>query len=223
MDTSSEPPPDAAERRAWLCAAAVITFAYPWLAWEVAARTWRLLPPAWQQAVGWPDWHGAGELAYGLMLALPTWHASGLRLGDLRGHWRGVLAVCGLPVVLAALVYPRLPERPFHDDGHAFWLLSAPAQELVFTGFLYGRFERLFPAYVHPRLPVRRGLVVTAAFFAAWHLRNFGSVSVGFVLFQLAYTFLGCVWVGLARQWTGSVLPGVVTHMAVNAIANGSG
>ena len=60
-----------------------------------------------------------------------------------------------LPVLGAALVYPRLPERPFAGLDVGFWLLSAPAQDLVFSGFLYGRFERLYPNYVHPRLPVR--------------------------------------------------------------------
>jgi membrane protease YdiL (CAAX protease family) len=217
------PTPDPAEHRAWLCAAAVITFAYPWLAEEIAARTWPLLPRAWQSAVGERDWYGVGELAYGLLLALPTWRACGLRLGNIGRHWRGVLFVCGLPVALTALIYPRLPERPFAGGGDAFWLLSAPAQELVFTGFLYGRFERLFPALIHPRLPVRQALLVTAAFFAAWHLRNFEDVSAGFVLFQLTYTFLGFVWVGLARQWTGSVLPGMATHMVINYLASRPG
>ncbi len=219
MDASPCPPPDPVERRAWLCAAAVITFAYVPLVLEASQLTWPLVPPAWEDALG-PNWSRVWELAYGLLLALPTARASGLRLGDIRRQWRGVLVLCGLPVLAAALVYPRLPVRPFAGVEVGFWLLSAPAQDLVFTGFLYGRFERLYPASVHPRLPVRRAVVVTAVFFAAWHLRNFGDVPAGYVVFQLAYTFLGGVWVGLARQWTGSVYYGMLAHMASNFIAS---
>jgi membrane protease YdiL (CAAX protease family) len=219
MGADDTPPPDPADRRAWLAAAAVITFAYGRLAADLYYLTYPGLPPAWQAAVGKPDWYCGCELVFGLALALPTWRASGLRVGAIRRHWRGVLVVCGSAVAAAAAVYP-FTSRPFAGGPVGGWLLSPPAQELVFTGFLYGRFERLYPAYVHPRLPVRRAVVVTAVFFAASHLWNFGTMAPGYVAFQLAYTFAGAVWVGLARQWTGSILPGVATHMAVNFIAS---
>jgi membrane protease YdiL (CAAX protease family) len=223
MDTPAHPPPDPAERRAWLCAAAIVTFAYAPLAGDLFLLTWPRLPAAGQESVGAANWYWGCELAYGLLLALPTARASGLRIGDILRHWRGVLVVCGLPVLAAALVYPRLPERPFAGLEAGFWLLGAPAQDLVFSGFLYGRFERLYPADVHPRLPVRGAVVVTAAFFCAWHLRNFEHLSPGYVVFQLAYTFAGGVCVGLARQWTGSVYYGMLAHMAGNFIASRPG
>ena len=86
------------------------------------------------------------------------------------------------------------------------WLISPAAQDLVFVGFLYGRFEKLFPTDVHARLPIRWALVITALYFAAWHLPNFGAMNPWYVLFQLVYVIFGCIVMGLSRQWTGSVI-----------------
>jgi hypothetical protein len=38
-------------------------------------------------------------------------------------------------------------------------------------------------------------------------------------MFQLAYTFVGGASVLLARQLTGTLWPGLLTHAAVNAVA----
>ena len=63
-------------------------------------------------------------------------------------------------------------------------------------------------------------LLLTAALFALWHVPNFGrGMSIGFVCFQLAYTGLGALVIGMARVWTGSVWYGLITHCANNAIA----
>jgi membrane protease YdiL (CAAX protease family) len=70
------------------------------------------------------------------------------------------------------------------------WLISPLAQELVFTGYLYGRLEPLFPGYVHPRFRVRWALVVIGLCFAAWHLHNVGKLPAAFVAFQLTSTFV---------------------------------
>jgi membrane protease YdiL (CAAX protease family) len=60
---------------------------------------------------------------------------------------------------------------------------------------------------------------LTAAFFCLWHVPNFMGIHVSYVLFQLGYTLIGGAWVLLARQLTGSVLPGIATHMAVNFLS----
>ena len=39
------------------------------------------------------------------------------------------------------------------------------------------------------------------------------------MIFQLGYTFIGCVLLGISRQWTGSIVYATVTHTAVNYIA----
>ncbi len=62
-------------------------------------------------------------------------------------------------------------------------------------------------------------MFITAAFFCVAHVPNFLGIDASYVAFQLIYTFVGGAWVLLARQWTGSVLPGIATHMAVNFVA----
>ena len=117
------------------------------------------------------------------------------------------------------MLYPLLPERPFAGATFHMWLTSPWHQDLVFAGYLYGRFEQVAPSYIHPRIRIRWALVLAAVFFSLHHLPNLLLVSGGYMIFQLAYTFLGLLLVGLARQWTGSMLYGAATHMAINLIA----
>ena len=164
--------------------------------------------------------HSLVLLVFGLLLTIPTWKMSGLRIGTIRQHWRAVLIVCGIPVLLTALVYPQLGERPFARAGAEMWLISPLAQDLVFMGFTYGILESAFPKYVHPRVPVRRALLIGAVAFAAWHLPNlFSAMSPAFLAFQLLYTSAGFVLTGLSRQWTGSMLYATLSHSGVNFIA----
>jgi len=160
--------------------------------------------------------HDLVLLAMGLCLALSAPRRSGLCVGTIREHWRGVLLVCALPVLVTAVVYPNLAERPFGTSSWSMWAISPLAQDLIFVGFLYGWFERAFAG----GKGISRALLLTALFFALWHLPNLGrGMSPGFVAFQMVYTAVGLLVVGLSRQWTGSILYAVATHTAVNAIA----
>ena len=93
------------------------------------------------------------------------------------------------------------------------------AQDLFFAGYLYGLFDISFPGVAHARLRINRAVFVTSFFFALWHVPNFWGMSASYVSFQLLYVFVGGAWILLARQITGSIIPGVLTHMAVNFIA----
>jgi membrane protease YdiL (CAAX protease family) len=159
-------------------------------------------------------------LLLGLPLAIAAPRRAGLRFGDIARHWPKVIVVCGIPLLLTALVYPRLAERPFAGMPASMWLISPPAQDLLFMGVIYGCLEPHFGHYVHPRLPIRRVLPLGGLFFAAWHLPwIFNGASPGYVAFMCAYTFLGYTVVGLCRQWTGSVLYVTAAHVAGNYIA----
>ena len=198
---------------------AVITLAFLAVGWWLFDETWRLFPGS-MRTQQWRHWYD--ELlgvSFGLLLTLGCWRRSGLRIGNIRGHWKKVLLVCSVPIALTALVYPNLTDRPFANYGMGMWLTDPLGQELVFTGYLYGRFEQLVPGRVHKRLPISWALVMTAVFFSLMHLSHLGSTPTGYVYFMLCYTFLGMLLGGLARQWTGSILYGLVTHMAVNCIA----
>ena len=56
-------------------------------------------------------------------------------------------------------------------------------------------------------------------FFAGWHLQNFAYFPVWYVLLQLLYTWAAFTFVGLTRQWTGSLLYVTIGHMAGNFVA----
>lgn len=183
-----------------------------------APRIVKWAAPALRQA-GSEHVYGLFHLAFGLLLLAAAPRRSGLCLGDIRTAWKGVLLVCAGPVLATAIVYPLLPTRPWGGQSVHMWLTSPLAQQAVFTGYIFGGLDRLFPGRVWQRLPFTRGLLLTAAYFAAYHLPNFLGLPGGYVAFQLCYTFAGCMIVGLARVWTGSILYGVLTHMAVNAIA----
>jgi membrane protease YdiL (CAAX protease family) len=186
---------------------------------------WRVFEQAWVQnfaglkALPWHWYVSILFVAAGLLLALPTRRRSGLRMGSIREHWRGVCLVCGGAVVATALVYPQLPVRPWADASMTMWTLSPLGQQLIFNGYLYGRLEQTFPGYVHPRIPLARALLLTVCFFAFWHVPNFFSLSFAYVLFQLFYTSVLAIIPGLSRQWTGSIYYALLTHSAVNFIA----
>jgi membrane protease YdiL (CAAX protease family) len=165
-------------------------------------------------------WHLA-QLALALPLGLASPRRNGLRIGEIRASIPGTMFVCILPLFIAAIVLPRLSSNPFAGGGVGVWLFGPLAQDFVFIGYLYGRFESLFPGFVHPRLPIGWPLVVTGVFFSAHHIFNLfdEGFSVGFLLFQLAYTFVGFVFVGLSRQWTGSSLYFAANHIAINWMA----
>lgn len=206
-------------RLEWLALALVLTIA------SHAVPGWRFLARPWQSdflglhSIPWATYVRILFLMFGLALVLPTRRRSGLIVGDIRTHWRKVVLVCGGPVLLTLLVYPQLPVRPFANAGSHMWLISPFAQSLVFIGYIYGRLEPLFPSFIHPRVQVRWALVITAGFFAAWHLPGFTSLPVGYAVFQLGYTGIAYVIPALSRQWTGSIFYVALCHTAINFIA----
>ncbi|MDP2983899.1 MAG: CPBP family intramembrane metalloprotease [Candidatus Latescibacter sp.] len=205
------------EKWEWLILAALLTWAAHLVPEQIFFLTWTLLPP-FIQAAGEENYWYLLSLTYGLFLVLPSLSRSGIRIGDIRSHWRGVLFACGIPIILTAIVYPLLPVRPFADSAAGMWLISPLAQDLVFIGFLYGRFEILFPTFIHPRFRIKWALLISALFFSAWHLPNFSTMPAEFVVFQLFYTVLIYLAAGLSRQWTGSILYFTLAHSCINFI-----
>jgi membrane protease YdiL (CAAX protease family) len=214
-------PPDSSERRAWLVASIVIALAYAPLTSELYWLTWNNSPDRWRDAIDQLNWYGAAELVFSFLLALSTPRASGLGLGTPWQNGKGLAALMIAPPLIAAIVIPQLPERPFSGQGVATWFLSPLAQELVFFGFLFGCIQPSFPETVSVRLRVSWGIVITALCFSLSHVWGFESakITAGYVGFQLAYTFVGGLVHGLIRQLSGSVWYGVLVHMAVNWIA----
>lgn len=190
--------------------------------WRVFAQAW-VRDFAGLRALSW-EWYASILFsAAALALALTAPRRSGLRVGAIHEHWRGVLLVCGGAVLMTALVYPRLPVRPWGEAAITMWTLSPVAQQVFFFGYLYGRLDVSFPGYVHARVPLARALILSAAYFALWHLPNFFTLPLGYVIFQVFYTGVLAIIPGLARQWTGSIYYGVLAHAGVNFIAWSAG
>lgn len=167
---------------------------------------------------GYANFWDALSLLLPLLLCLGAPRESGLRLEDWLTHRWKLFAVCGIPVLATAIVNP-FTSQPFAGGRVGSWLVSPAAQDLLFTGYLYGLFRRSFPGRLASRFPVDTSILITAAFFSLWHVPNFMMIHSSFVVFQLGYTFLGGVCFLLARKWSGSVLPGLACHMACNFLA----
>jgi hypothetical protein len=154
----------------------------------------------------------------GLVLCLPDPKGSGLCIGRIREHWWKVLLVIGVPLLLTAIVYPQLPDRPFRGVDLSMWLTSPLAQDLIFGGVIYRILRPHFSGRVVSWLPFEWVLPVGGLFFAAWHVQNFAYFPMWYVIFQLYYTWAAYTFVGLTRQWTGSLLYITLGHMAGNFI-----
>jgi membrane protease YdiL (CAAX protease family) len=157
-------------------------------------------------------------LLFGLVLTLPRPKASGLCVGNIQDHWQKLLVLISVPLLLMVLVYPQLSERPFANSDLSMWLISPLAQDLVFGGAIYRILRPHFSGSIHPKLPMEWVLPVGGLFFAAWHLQNLTSMSMGYVAFQLLYTWAAYTFVGLTRQWTGSLFYVTFAHMLGNFI-----
>ena len=167
---------------------------------------------------GYSTLHDALSCVMPLLLCVGVPSRSGLTLGSWSGKVLKIVGVCASAIVLTALIYP-LTSRPFSGGRIGSWLISPAAQELLFAGYVYGLIDVTFPVRIHKKSQVRLAVILTAVFFAIWHVPNFRNMSASYVAFQLLYTSLGGAWVLLARQWTGSIIPGLLTHMACNFIS----
>lgn len=170
-------------------------------------------------AKGYATLYDALSMAMPLLLCLCAPIRSGLKPGRWKGQIRTVLAICAVPIVLTAIFYP-FTSRPFSGDRIGGWLLSPLAQDLLFAGYLYGLFKTTFSGNILRKPPIDRAILVTAVFFALWHVPNLVAIPASYVAFQLLYTFVGLAWMLIARQLTGSILPVLLTHMVCNFIAS---
>ena len=172
----------------------------------------------WLGPSGYATFYDGLTLLMPLLLCLGAPMRSGLTLGVWRGHVTRVAVIMVIPIALTAIVYP-FTSQPFRGDRIGCWLVSPAAQDLLFPGYIYGILSTAWPQTGRGRGHNLRPILLTALLFSIWHLPNFSGLAPTYVVFQLAYTFLGGAWMLLARVITGSVLPVIATHMLVNFIA----
>ena len=158
------------------------------------------------------------SLVMPLCLALSAPIRSGLVIGEWREHFRKIVFFISFPVVLAFIIY-RFTGQPFKDANIGVWLISPLAQDLFF-GFIFGVILKYFPGdYTFRNIRVKKSLLLIGILFSLWHIPNFQTGEVGFVTFQLIYTFIFAFMIYHTRLWTGSILPILITHMLTNYLA----
>jgi membrane protease YdiL (CAAX protease family) len=104
-----------------------------------------------------------------------------------------------------------------------FWfVICIPlGEELLFRAWLWSIFKTLCRhSYFSLTNPLPSELVFTSLAFSFWHLQNQGQFSLGFLCFQLLYTFLTGAWLGYLRWRTGKIYPSVLAHSLLNLAAS---
>ena len=180
---------------------------------------WKQSDDYLQKSLGTFNWTELHFLAISILLVIHDPKQYGLGLGDFRTKWKWLLVLCGIPILLTLLVYPRLTVKPFHGGPIGIWLISPLAQDLMFAGYFYEKSRQVFPGKIGERVPFERCIIVTAMLFAFWHTPGLSYFGGWYIWFQLVYTFLGACLVGIIRQWTNSIVYITLIHMAVNYIA----
>jgi len=157
-----------------------------------------------------------------ILLCLSSRIASGLQIGDRAGwkrHWLAVIFIWVLPVIVVAILFPALgkPDHTYKSMG--FWLVTPIAQQLLFSGYIYGQMQFIFgrPAHTGMRAlgaaPLVRSFLFALSF---WPLLR--ASEPGPVITQMAYAFLYSLWILNIRRWTDSVWPCVLNHLLVNML-----
>ena len=164
-----------------------------------------------------------------LVLCALTWRSSGLGFGEAR-TWKRyglpIAIVWIMPPLLVLSLYPALTYKPFktYQWPIGWWLAGSVAQELLFSGFIYGRMVALFgPVDEGFSGAISAPVLVTAFLYALNHWPNIQTTEHGmsssFVQFQFLYTFLGFAWLLNVRRWSGGVWLGILNHVLVNWLA----
>jgi membrane protease YdiL (CAAX protease family) len=162
----------------------------------------------------------AFPLAIGLGISLTRPVLFGLRLGSTLDRIGPIVGVTVALCAVAAVALAVVGGNPFRGAEPLIQAVAVPvSEELVFRGVLFGlvlvALGRLHP--MEAALPLT--VVISAVAFGIAHLNNIGSYDTVFVVMQSAYAMILGIGAGYLRATTGSVIPAVAAHSAVNIVA----
>ena len=102
-----------------------------------------------------------------------------------------------------------------------WYLVFIPfGEECLFRSWLYGILDRVWPGKMFTATnPLPIAVWGSAIAFSLWHIQNFTNSSPGLVFLQIAYTLVTGLWLGVLRNKTGQVWPGVFAHTLINLAA----
>lgn len=108
-----------------------------------------------------------------------------------------------------------------HIVDTIWYLVFIPfGEECLFRSWLYGVLDRIWPGVMFTATnPLPVAVWGSALAFSAWHIQNFSSDSYGLVFFQLGYTVITGLWLGVLRWKTGQLWPSVFAHALINFAA----
>lgn len=142
------------------------------------------------------------------------------------GLWLRISVVpCIVAIIHSAVTSPpplfTQLEDPRTVPLFIWFAISAPiGEEILFRKWLYSWLERWYGNKLWPDTnPLPVAVWLSALGFSLWHIQNVGVVSTGSVAWQIFYTFFAGLWLGLLRQRSGRVWPGVIAHVFINAVS----
>lgn len=166
-------------------------------------------------------------LAALFLISLPR---TGPRARRLPYQRRNVIEICFFPIVIGLLFGLYRNSTSFlllwtSQSGQLdlFWyFLFVPiGEEVLFRGWVYEIVDRGWRgAWATATNPLPLAVWMSSVSFAIWHVQNLGQDPGASVLWQMLYTFFTGMWLGYLRWRTGSLLPCIAGHIAINLASN---
>jgi membrane protease YdiL (CAAX protease family) len=144
----------------------------------------------------------------------------GLQLGSTQREWPLVLGITAGMCALAGVALFLVGTNPFRGSSFIVQVIAVPvSEEVMFRGAVF-TLVLLALSRIHPihRATVL-AVVISGLVFGLAHLNNLGSYDPTFVVLQSVYATVLGLCAGTLRAVTGSLLPPILMHAAVNLVA----
>lgn len=118
-----------------------------------------------------------------------------------------------LAIICAILCYPAARSAQISIQSAAIEAFARTGEEIFFRGFLYLLVYRLAKTKTRPWL---WSVIISALLFALIHTQNFQDDFNFQAINAVFQVFLVSIAFAATRAWSGSILPGIVMHTAIN-------
>lgn len=144
----------------------------------------------------------------------------GVQLGETVSRWRHVVGTTVALCAVVAVALTRLPSNPFSGADVVIQVIAVPvSEELLFRGVLFTAVLWALDRFLQGRRATAVAVVISGVAFGVAHLNNLAIYDPVFVLLQTVNATVLGISAGHLRAVTHSVLPAIVLHAAVNAVA----